>query len=112
MFLVQNRISHIMPGRKFRVLCIWPFLFVNPSERLPLPSEVMNHELIHARQQREMLWLFFFLWYALEFMIRWIQHRDRFAAYRALSHEKEAYQNEHISGYLSNRKNYAWIKCL
>jgi len=112
MILVQNRISRVIPGRKFRALCIWPFLFVSHGETLPLQQEILTHELIHARQQREMLWLFFFIWYGLEFMVRWIQHHDRYTAYRALSHEKEACRNEHNPDYLHNRKHFSWLNYL
>jgi len=112
MILVQNRISHFIPGRKFRILCVWPFLFVSPAEPRPLPPEVLNHERIHARQQLEMGWVFFFVWYGLEFLVRWVQYRDRLKAYRVLSHEKEAYQHEGVPGYLKVRKPYAWRKYL
>lgn len=112
MILVQNRISHFIPGRKFRILCVWPFLFVHPAEPRPLPPEVLNHERIHARQQLEMAWLFFFIWYGMEFLIRWVQHRDRFRAYHALSHEQEAFRHEEIPDYLKVRTPYAWRKYL
>lgn len=94
------------------MICIWPFLFVSPGESLPLRPEVMNHELIHARQQREMLFLFFYIWYGLEFLVRWIQHHDRYAAYRALAHEKEAYCKENDMAYLKGRRHFAWTKYL
>jgi hypothetical protein len=112
MFLVQNRISRIIPGRKHRVLCIWPFLFISFGEPPHVPAEVLNHERIHARQQLEMGWVFFFVWYGLEFLVRWVQYRDRLKTYRALSHEKEAYQHEGVQGYLKVRKPYAWRKYL
>ena len=109
MILVQNRISHFIPGRKFRILCVWPFLFVSNAEPRPLPPEVLNHERIHARQQLEMLWVFFFIWYGAEFMIRWFQQGDRFRAYRSLSHEQEAFRYERDAQYLKVRKLFAWI---
>jgi hypothetical protein len=112
MLLVQNQISTFIPGKKFRILCVWPFLFVGRGESLPLPPEIMNHERIHARQQLEMGWVFFFIWYGLEFLVRWARHRDRFTAYRALSHEKEAYRHEGFPDYLKVRKPYAWRKYL
>jgi hypothetical protein len=112
MILVQNSLSKVFLGKRFRVLCLSPFLLVRPGERLPLPDEVLNHEHIHVRQQLEMGWVFFFVWYGFEFLIRLAQHRDRYAAYQALSHEKEAHQHETDLEYLKSRNWYAWTKYL
>lgn len=58
---------------------------------------------------KEMLYLFFYLWYAIEWLIRLCGRKN---AYRNISFEKEAYFNEHNTKYLENRKHYAWIKHL
>lgn len=39
-----------------------------------------------------------------------IQKRDFYKAYRAISFEKEAYENESDLNYLKNRKSCQWIK--
>lgn len=71
---------------------------------------LINHELIHWKQQIEMLILPFYLWYIIEWFIRiFINGRD---AYVSLSFEREAYSNEKNLDYLKNRKSYAWIKYL
>jgi hypothetical protein len=112
MIQVQNRLSQWMLGNHYRVMCVWPVLFVRPGEPLPLHSETLNHERIHARQQMEMLWLFFFIWYGLEFLVRLLTHRNRHDAYSALSHEKEAHAHDTDIDYLNKRKLYAWAKYL
>jgi len=74
-----------------------------------ITSTLINHELIHSRQQKEMLVIFFFLWYGLEFIVRLVQYRDYKKAYRNISFEREAYDNEANTGYLNSRRCFAWI---
>jgi len=112
MLLIQNRISRWILGKHFRVLCIWPILFVKPEETMPMEQKTLQHEQIHVRQQLEMLWVFFFIWYGFEFLVRLVQYHNRYAAYSALSHEKEAHLHEADEGYLKIRKPFAWVKYL
>ena len=70
----------------------------------------INHELIHAVQQREMLYLMFYLWYFIEWLIRLLINGKQ--AYRKLSFEQEAYDNDWSLYYLDRRKRFAWWKYL
>lgn len=73
---------------------------------------VVNHERIHTAQQREMLFVPFYIIYVIEWLVRCVQYRDRKKAYYNISFEREAYANGHNLNYLSSRKCYAWIKYL
>jgi hypothetical protein len=112
MILIQNRLSHWMLGHHYRVMCVWPVLFVRPGEQLPLQRQTLVHEQIHVRQQLEMLWVLFFIWYGFEFLVRLLKHRSRHTAYSALSHEKEAHAHDTDNDYLKKRKLFAWVKYL
>lgn len=70
------------------------------------------HENIHLKQQKEMLIVFFYLWYGIEWIVRLIQYKDSHEAYRNISFEREAYNNEYDDEYLSIRKFYEWIHYL
>lgn len=100
----------ILPGR-FPAMCIWPFVMIRPDSQMNL-QEIIIHERIHARQQLEMAWILFFVWYIIEFLIRLIIYRDRMRAYKSLSHEREAYINDSNPEYYKTRKPYAWMKYL
>ena len=65
----------------------------------------LNHEAIHTAQMKEMLYVFFYLWYLVEWLIRLLGKGD---AYRNISFEKEAYDNEGDLAYLENRPMFAW----
>ena len=67
----------------------------------------LNHEKIHTVQIKEMLYIFFYIWYIVEWMIRLFMKGN---AYRNISFEREAYNNEKDLSYLDNRKRFAWIK--
>ena len=67
----------------------------------------VNHEKIHWKQQMEMFIIFFYIWYGIEYFIRLFGTGN---AYRAISFEQEAYDNEQCARYLLKRKPYAWLK--
>lgn len=68
---------------------------------------VVNHERIHSAQQRELLWIPFYVFYIVEYLFRLLVERNPMKAYRKVSHEREAYQNDHNLAYLKHRKHYA-----
>lgn len=76
-----------------------------------MSSTELNHELIHTMQQLEMLFVFFYLWYGIEYLFRLAQyHGDSMKAYRNISFEREAYGNERNMSYKRQRKLFSWTK--
>ncbi len=102
---------YILP-RRFTYLAMAVFFVILIKRGKTISVEVENHERIHFRQQREMLWLPFVLWYGIEFLIRYAQYRDWNIAYRNISFEQEAFMNEDNLMYRAWRKPYAWVRYL
>ncbi len=73
---------------------------------------VINHERIHTAQQRELIFIPFYLLYIIEWLIRLCQFRNWDKAYYNISFEREAYEHGKDMTYLSRRKHYSWIKYL
>lgn len=71
---------------------------------------VINHERIHTAQQRELLFVPFYILYIIEWLLRLVQYRNRQEAYMNISFEREAYTHGHDLSYLPKRKFYAWVK--
>ncbi len=95
---------------KYIAITIWPVIFINKNYK---NDEILvNHEKIHLKQQIELLWLPFFIWYFIEFFIRLMQFRNWNKAYRNISFEREAYQNEYNPNYLLTRKRFEFLKYL
>lgn len=72
---------------------------------------VINHEHIHWRQQLEMLIVFFYVWYLIEWLIR-LLFINFGNAFDNISFEKEAFKYENNLDYLNSRKPYSWFKYL
>jgi hypothetical protein len=70
------------------------------------PSE-WRHEHIHTLQQRELLFVGFFIWYILEWLVRLLQYRNATQAYFNISFEREAYAHEGDKDYGQQRRHYA-----
>lgn len=92
-------------------IALYPFVFIK-SKDLWEDRVLVNHEMIHLRQQIEMLILFFYMFYVMEFLVRLIRYRSRYEAYRNISFEREAFSNGADPRYLRNRKFWAFIKYL
>ena len=81
-------------------MALFPFILVR--HRNPGPT-LINHERIHLRQQLELGVVPFYLWYVAEYLIRRIQYRDHYTAYRHICFEREAFANDQNLTYLSTR---------
>jgi len=92
----------------FRGLTFFPFVFLMNKEDV-LDKVFVNHEKIHLRQQLELLVFPFYVWYGIEFLIRWIITKDKNVAYRNISFEKEAYTNEKDLNYLKSRSFWKFL---
>lgn len=95
--------------KNFRAFAFYPFIFIKNKEDLTNKS-LINHEKIHLKQQIELLIIFFFIIYFLEFIWNYFRLKSFMMAYRNISFEKEAYQNESNQNYLKTRKRYSFFK--
>ncbi len=93
----------------FTALAVWPFIFLKHKD-LKNDKLLLNHEKIHLKQQIEMLWLLFFVWYFVEFAVKLIIYKKLMTTYRNLSFEREAYENELNLNYISKRKFWNFLK--
>lgn len=75
-----------------------------------ITPRVINHEKIHTAQQRELLFVPFYLLYLIEWLVRLVIYRDSKKAYYNISFEREAYRHGDDLSYLKRRRHYAWLK--
>lgn len=73
---------------------------------------MLNHELIHTAQMKELLYLPFYILYGIEWLIRLGMYRNARKAYRNISFEREAYNMQNNFHYIidKERKPYAFLK--
>lgn len=98
--------NNIIPFRGFKAINLFGVLFVRRGETMDCAD--INHEKIHTAQMREMLYIFFYLWYVIEWLVRLIRCKDSFTAYRRIGFEREAYNNHWNRAYLGCRRRFAW----
>ena len=104
-------VSKFCVPKGFSGITVFPFVFVR-DEFFARNNTFLNHEKIHLRQQLELLVFPFFIWYIVEFFIRWIQFKNKKQAYRNISFEREAYANEQNVDYLKKRRWFSFVSYL
>ena len=103
MKIIYNR---WLPPKRFKAINLFGFIFARHGVELIDPAK--RHESIHTAQMREMFYIFFYLWYGVEWLVRLVQYRNAMIAYYNISFEREAYTNERNVNYLTDRKCWAW----
>ena len=100
--------KYLIP-KGFVGITLFPFIFLKKKD-LKDDKVLVNHEKIHLKQQAELLLIFFYIFYSLEWILKFLRHKNGYLAYKNLSFEREAYQNENNFNYIKNRKFWAFIK--
>ena len=100
MKIVRN---NIIPIKGFAAINLFGIFFVR--KEVVITERLLNHERIHTAQMKELGYIFFYLWYFIEWLIRLFINRK--TAYRNISFEREAYTNDDNLEYLKTRKHYS-----
>lgn len=93
----------LLKNTKINGITLFPFIFLRKPED-KTNAVLINHEKIHLRQQLELLVIFFYLWYVIEYYYWYFKLRDSYLAYKFISFEREAYAQEGDLRYLQKRK--------
>ena len=109
----------LSPFMRVTGMSIFPFIVMRKEFKDPFTAKdklkrekLIRHETIHFKQQLELLIIPFYILYISEFIIRFIIHRNFKKAYKKISFEQEANNNEEDFSYLEKRKPYSWVKYL
>ncbi len=101
--VIENK---LIPFKGFKAINLFGVIFVRKGARMT--STDFNHEAIHTAQMKELGYVFFYVLYVIEWLYRLCKSGN---AYRNISFEREAYENEDDVYYLYLRKHYAqWRK--
>jgi len=102
--------NNIIPFKGFKAINLFGILFVRKNARID--DITLNHEAIHTAQMKELLYIFFYVLYIIDWLIGLMAYVSFSKAYREVCFEKEAYANEKDLSYLQRRKIFAFIKYL
>ena len=98
--------NDIIPFKGFAAINLFGILFVRNG--VVVSERLLNHERIHTAQMREMVYVFFYIWYVIEWSVKLFKYGKM--SYYHISFEREAYENEFDFKYLSGRRCFAWAK--
>lgn len=101
--LIYNR---YIPFRPYYAINIFGVVLAR-REYGPLSQVDLNHEYIHTLQQRELLWLPFYLLYLAEWLFWLLRLRSASKAYLRISFEREAYRHQRQLDYRHHRRHFA-----
>lgn len=99
MKIIRNR---FIPFRGFAAINLFGVLFVRPEA--VVTKRLLNHELIHTAQMKELWYIPFYILYVLEWLYRLTKPGN---AYRNISFEREAYTYDRSDIYLDFRQPFA-----
>lgn len=102
-------VNNFIPFGNYVIINLFGVLF---SKKSILNKYSINHESIHTAQMKEMGYIFFYIWYGIEYLYIRLFHKKQGDAYHDVSFEEEAYKHQKDLRYLQNRKHYAWFKYL
>ena len=106
MKIIRNK---LLPLKGFAAMNLFGILFVRKDSKIT--DRLLNHEAIHTAQMKELGYIPFYILYLIEWFIKLIINKlDNNKAYKSISFEREAYDNQNNLEYLKNRKNYEWIR--
>lgn len=83
-------VNRWLPFKGFVALTIFPFVFVRKEYEQYYDERMKRHEACHARQQLELLFIGFYLLYALEYVVGYLMCHNHLIAYKSISFECEA----------------------
>lgn len=95
--------------KNYAGMTLWPFLLIRHKSKLD-DTVFMNHEHIHGVQQKELLIIFFHIWYGFDYLRSLVKYRKHNLAYRNIVFEREAYKMETDPKYLKSRKPFSFLK--
>lgn len=105
MKIVEN---NILPFKGYKAMTILKWIFVRKGVKLD--ERTINHETIHFKQEIELGFIFFYIWYIIEYLIKLLCTFDQKRAYRSISFEQEAYERQDNINWPTCRPRYYWTK--
>lgn len=100
--------NNILPFKGFTAINLFGYIFVRKGVHVTCTT--IAHERIHTAQMKELLYVFFYICYVLEWILKLFKYRLN--SYYNISFEREARANQDELLYLRHRKRFAFLKYL
>lgn len=103
--------NNIIPFKGFVAINLFGIIFARKEYKNQIYVSTINYEDIHTAQMKEMLYIFFYIWYFIEWVVKYFKYGSNEAYFR-ISFEREAYHNQYDYDYIAKRKHYSWFKLI
>lgn len=97
-----------VPFMKVSGMALFPFILVS-QRSFKKDEDIIRHEIIHLKQQLELLILPFYLLYLINYIINLCKYKNHYQAYCEIIFEREAYAKDKDKLYLRHRPFWAFI---
>jgi hypothetical protein len=87
-------------------ICVFGLIFFGKG----CTPSILFHEIIHRKQQLELLIIGAYVIYALDYLCKLLYYRSRYLAYYNTAYEREARHAETNHAYIVERKPYSFYK--
>ena len=103
-------LNNFIPFKGFGAINLFGVMFARKGvyKDDKIPAKTFRHEKIHTAQMKELGYIFFYIWYFIEWLLLLPYFGKK--AYYNISFEREAYDNQNNIKYLKTRKHYNWFK--
>ena len=99
----------VVPKLPANGMALFPFILVKEASS-KFDEVIIQHEIIHLRQQIELLVLPFYFFYLINYLYNRTIFNNHHEAYMNIVFEREAYANDIFPDYLKHRKLFSWIR--
>lgn len=110
MIIIYN---DIIPFKGFKAINICGIIFARKCCKNKINNRenriLVTHEQIHTKQIYELLIIGFYLWYVIEWLIKFIKYKNFHTAYKNISFEREAYYFQNYPEYLDIRQCFDFL---
>ncbi|MBA3648173.1 MAG: hypothetical protein H0W62_06425 [Chitinophagales bacterium] len=90
-------------------MALYPFILLREKSYIE-DKVLINHELIHHRQELELLIIPFYILYLSHYLINRVKYKTHHQAYLNIIFEREAYANASDLNYLKKRRTFSFLK--
>lgn len=108
--IVYSKLVDLLLPSGYKCINLCGIIFTR--EDATISDETIRHERTHTLQEKELLYVFFYILYVLFFIWNFIRYWNWKKSYRNICFELEAEENEDDVDYNDNREHYAWTNYL
>lgn len=113
--MVKIIYNKLIPFKGYVAINLFGFIFARKEYESKIERDyvrktvLLNHEMIHTAQYKELLYIFYIILYLLNYLVNLFVYFNFKKAYKNICFEREAKTHEYSDYYVYTRRHFAWI---